>query len=106
VSPSQTTKPIKGLEHLSREEMLGEQGLFSLKETRLREILYNMCKHLMGKNEEEGTRLLSVEPTDKTRANGNKSKNVKFQLNTKSLFYCESGQTLEQVSQRGCGASI
>lgn len=45
-----------------------------------------MYKHLTRGNEEEGPRLFSAEPTDKTRGNGNKSKNVKFQLNTKHIF--------------------
>lgn len=42
--------------------MLGELGLFNLKERRLREILY---KYLIGGNEEEETRLFLAEPTDK-----------------------------------------
>lgn len=31
----------------------------------------------------------------------------KFHLNIrKKIFYCDSGQTLEQIAQRGCEASI
>ncbi|KAK4811097.1 hypothetical protein QYF61_016383 [Mycteria americana] len=44
-----------------------------------------------------------------TTGNGHKLKYRKFCLNIRKktpLFYCEGGQTLEQVAQRGCGVSV
>lgn len=80
--------------------MLGELELFSLKDRRLREILY---KYLIGENEEEGTRLL-VEPTDKRQ--GGKLKTGEILAEHKHFFYCDGGQTLELISQRCYEASV
>jgi len=65
---------IKGLQHLSYEKSLGEQGLFSLEKRRLRRNLINVYKYLASRNEEEGDRLFSVVPSDKTRGNVHKLK--------------------------------
>lgn len=41
----------------------------------------------------------SVVLSDRTRSNGRKLRNMKFQLNTRKTFYCERGQTLQQFTQ-------
>ncbi|KAK4831697.1 hypothetical protein QYF61_018749 [Mycteria americana] len=79
-------KIIKGLVHLSYEDRLRELGL---KEG-------SGGSYLMGGgNEEEGARLCSALPTDRTRASGHKSKNIKFHLNTRKQVF-----TLRVVKHR------
>jgi len=76
---------MRGLEHLSYKERLRELGLFSLENRRLRRDLQNASKYLQGGGQEDGARHFPVVPSDRTRGNGHKLKQRKFQLNMRKI---------------------
>lgn len=66
-----------------------------------------MHKHLVGRNEEGGARLLSVIPRNKTRNYGLKIKHRRAHSeHEETLFYCDRDPDLKQVAQRDCRVSI
>jgi len=81
------TRMMRGQQHLSYEERLRELGLFSLKKRRPRGDLINAYKYLKSGCQEDGAKVFSVMPNNRTRGNGHKPKQRMFHLSLRKNFF-------------------
>lgn len=79
--------PVKGLEHVSCGEGLRELGVLSPEKSRLREVLSDSCKCVVGGNEDEGARLLSAVLSDISQS---RARDCLSEDPSIPLFYWES----------------
>jgi len=77
----------EGLEHLSCEERLREQGLFSLENRNLGWYLINVYKYLKEGCKHDRARLFTLVPSDRTRGNGHKQKHRRFCLKIRQHLF-------------------
>ena len=77
---------IRGLETKPYGERLKEVGMFSLEKRRSRGDMIALFKYLKGCHTEEGQDLFSILPECRTRNNGLKLQEARFQLNIRKNF--------------------
>ena len=78
---------MRGLEHPPCEDRLGELGLFSPEKGRPRGDLINAHKYPMCECQEDGARLFSAVPSDRTRGNVHKLQHRQLHLNMRKDFF-------------------
>jgi len=81
------TEIIRGLEHLSYEERLGEFVLFSLKKRRLRGNIIAAFQYLKVAYKKAGEGFSRSVCSDRTRGNGFKWKESRFRLDRRKEFF-------------------
>jgi len=95
----------EGLEYPTNMERMRELELFSLEKRKLGEVLSMCIIQLIGGSKDQGARLLSMVPSDKTRGNEQKPKYRTFCLDAgEKKISRASNLTLGRIGQKACGA--
>jgi len=81
------TMMMRRLGHLPYEDRLRELGLFSLEKRRLQSDLIAAFQYLKGAYKQEGSELFEKVDNSRTRKNGFKLKEVRFQLDVRGKFF-------------------
>ena len=83
------TKVIKGLEHLSYNEVQRKMGLFSLWKRRLQRDHIATFQYLNEAYKQEGDQLFTQSDSESTRGNGFKLKEGRFNLDVMKKFFTQ-----------------
>ena len=78
---------LRGLEHLSYEDGLGEFQLFSLEKRRLQGDFIAAWQYLKGAYKKDGEGLFTRAHSDRTRGNGFKLEEGRFRLDIRKKFF-------------------
>lgn len=77
---------MRGREHLSHGDRLGEPGLVRLEKRRPRGELVDAYKYLKGGRRGDGAGLLPAVPSDRTRGSGHKPEPRRLRLSVRGRF--------------------
>jgi len=87
--PEETTKVLRGLQHLPYKDRLRELGLLSLEKGRLRDDLSAAFQDLKGAYKQEGRQLFERGDKSRTRGNGVKLKEGRLRLDVRGKLLTE-----------------
>ena len=104
-APVEAARMIKGLEHMSYEERLGELDLLSLEKRKAKGAFITACNYLMGGYRVHSSTLFSNMHGDRRRGKVYKLERGWFWKDTRKNLHHEGGQALEQ-EPCSCGISI
>jgi len=102
--PEETTKVLRGLQHLPYKDRLRELGLLSLEKGRLRDDLSAAFQDLKGAYKQEGRQLFERGDKSRTRGNGVKLKEGRLRLDVRGKLLTGSGEVLEQLPREAVDA--
>ena len=110
--PEETTKVLRGLQHLPYKDRLRELGLFSLEKRQLGGDLIAAFQYLKGAYKQEGSQLFERVDNSRTRGNDFKLKEGRIRLDVREKFFtmtvvrCWNGLPREAVDAPSIPAGV